>query len=194
MKKSLFIILLTIQLFSCTNQSEKTSEQSKKTDSTTANNQSSNSDSSDVPDNDVQLQFVVAVAEGYNYDSLHKIAIDAGHLLKLKFDTLDRYFNKSRKKIVYPDKYDDEIYAGQYLLRRSGDSIVSIEMRYAYIDTLTDKDENAKTKFNADTLKMFVFANMYDNKKQADSLLRLLKPKFKQANIIPNKMYMGCMH
>ncbi len=141
-----------------------------------------------------ELNYVVSVAEGYDYDSLREIALEASELLKFRFDSLDRYFNRTRKKIVLPDNYDDEIWAGDYYFRRFADSIVSIEMRSAYIDISTNDNENAKIKFYSDTLKMFVFANMYANKKQADSLLRILKPQFEQTTIIPTEIYMGCMH
>ncbi len=141
-----------------------------------------------------ELNYVVMVADGYNYDTLRKIAIQTSKLLGLKFDTLDRYYNKSRRKIVLPDNHEDDLWVGDYIFRRVGGDFVSIEMREAYIDTLTEKSKIKSESFYADTLKMFVFANMYPEKKHADSLLKILKPKFKQATIIPTEIYMGCMH
>jgi len=192
MKYFLIIIIVLIQLASC---SDKTTKQKdSNTDTVSTTDQDSRIDGNYTAENEYELNYVVAVADGYDYDSLRKIALETSELLKFKFDTLDRYFNTTRKKIVLPDNYEDDIWAGEYYFRRFGDSAVSIEMRSAYIDTLTSKDENSSTKFYADTLKMFVFADMYNNKSQADSLLNILKPKFKQTTIIPTNIYMGCMH
>ena len=96
---------------------------------------------------------------------------------------------------MYPANYEkDDIYAGEYYLRRFGDSVVSIEMRNYYVDTLINKDENALSAFDSETSKMFVLATMYGKKKKAENLVRILKPKYKQTSIIVNKMFMGCMH
>lgn len=195
MKKLLILIIALICLVSCTDNSDKTSNQKDNpSDSLSIANQGSQTDENYIPENNYELYFVVVVADGYNYNSLKRIALEASEYLKYKFDTLDRYFNPSRKKIVLPDNYEDDIWAGEYYLRREGGDFVSIEMQGSYIDTLTEKDKTASELFYADTLKMFVFANMYPEKKYADSLLKILKPKFKHATIIPTKIYMGCMH
>jgi len=191
MKKYLIIILF-IKLVSCSEKTVKRTDSNKDSISTAA--QDSQTDGEYVAENQYELNYVVAVAEGYDYDSLRKVALETSELLNFKFDTLDRYFNKTRKKIVLPDNYEDDMWAGEYYFRRFRDSVVSIEMRSAYIDTLTQKNEKAMTKFYSDTLKMFVFANMYNTKKQADSLSKILKPKFKQTTVIPTEIYMGCMH
>ncbi len=191
MKKIIFIIIVT-QLVACLDKTTGLKQSS--TDTIKAADNDSLITGDVVSEDEYELNYVVAVAEGYDYDSLRQIAKQTSELLKFKFDTLDRYFNTSRKKIVLPDNYEDEIWAGDYFFRRFGDTIVSIEMSSAYIDTLTNKDESAKAKFYTDTLKMFVFANMYDNKRQADSLVKILKPTFKQTIIIPTEIYMGCMH
>jgi hypothetical protein len=52
--------------------------------------------------------------------------------------------------------------------------------------------ENEKSK--PDTLKMVVFANIFDNEKSADSLVQILKPKFKSAKTLKQELYLGCMH
>jgi hypothetical protein len=115
-------------------------------------------------------------------------------LLNFKFDTLDRYYNPVRKKIVLPTNHADEIWAGEYFFRRHGDSTVSLEMSSAYIDTLLAKDEKKRDKFYADTVKMFVFADLSGNLDDATRTLNLLKPKYPQTRIIATEIFMGCMH
>lgn len=133
-------------------------------------------------------------AAGYHYDSLRSIALETAGLLHAEFDTFHRYYHPLKKRIVLPNDFEDDIWAGEYYPRRVGERFVSIEMRDAYIDTLTVKSETAREAFYADTLKMFVFAAMYPEKKSADSILHILKPRFKEAAIIPDEIYMGCMH
>lgn len=195
MKRHFIILIAFFYLVSCSDNSDKTMKQQNiNSDTLSIADQEAQSNSDYTSENDYELNYVVKVADGYDYDSLRTIALATSEYLKFKFDTLDRYYNPLRKKIVLPDNYADDIWSGEYYFRRYGDSIVSIEMSVAYIDTLTDKNENAKKTFYSDTLKMFVFANMFTDKKKADSLLKILKPKFKRATIIPTEIYMGCMH
>ncbi len=139
-----------------------------------------------------QLYYIVSVAEENNYANLRATAVKASEFLHIRFDTLERYFNPTKHRIVLPDNHADEIYAGDYYLRRYDDGFVSIEMRNAYKDTILKGD--AETKFYNDTTKMFVFAAMYGEKKQADSLVTILKSQFKTTKIITSYIYMGCMH
>lgn len=189
MKKTIPFIIILLYFVSCSNSSTETSNQ------TAVIVDSSNTLNDNHPiESEYELNYVISVASGYNYDSLREIAIEVSHFLKLKFDTLNRYYNTENKKIILHEDDPDDIWAGDYYLRRGGDDFVSIEMQTAYIDTALVKDQKATELFYADTLKMFVFANIYKDKKTADSLLKILKPKYKQSIIIPTEMYMGCMH
>ncbi|MBL7883628.1 MAG: hypothetical protein JNL69_06140 [Bacteroidia bacterium] len=189
MKNVLIIINIFIFIISCSNSKNKINS-----NEINANDSIYQSQENYISESEYELNYVVSVANGYNYDSLRQIAIQASDFLKFNFDTLSRYYNTEKKKIILHENDIDDMWAGEYYLRRSGENIVSIEMQTAYIDTLTIKDKIATERFYSDTLKMFVFATMYTNKKQADSLLKILKPKYKQASIIPTEIYMGCMH
>lgn len=189
MKLNLFLIALLIVIASCSN-----NEKESHSNEIMTNDNTSTLTENNMAFSEYELNYVVSVASGYNYDSLRQIAIQASDFLKFNFDTLNRYYNTEKKKIVLHENDIDDIWAGEYYLRRSGENFVSIEMQTAYIDTLTIKDESATERFYSDTLKMFVFATMYNNKKQADSLLKILRPKYKQVSIIPTEIYLGCMH
>jgi hypothetical protein len=194
MKKIFISFIIFVPLISCTNISDKKNADATITDSISANALQVQSDSNTVTDNEYVLNYVVSVEGGNNYDSLREIALHTCDLLKCKFDTLDRYYNPLRRKIVLPDNYEDDVWAGEYIFRRHGEDFVSVEMQYAYISILTAKNETASEVFYKDTLKMFVFAGLFGNKKAADSLLGIIKPKYKNATIIPTEIFMGCMH
>jgi hypothetical protein len=191
MIKVLMIILL-IYFFSCSGDPNQKKEVGVIKIETAVD--SSDNEANYISEDEYELKYVVSVSAGYNYDSLRRMAVEVSDFFNFKFDTLSRYFNSTKKKIVLPDNYDDDMWAGEYFFRRFGDDFVSVEMSSAYIDTLTEKNEIARDVFYKDSLKMFVFANMYSSKSQADSLVKLLKPKFQHARSIPTQIYMGCMH
>ncbi|MBO9702523.1 MAG: hypothetical protein J7604_20095 [Sporocytophaga sp.] len=144
-------------------------------------------------ESDLELNYIVSVAEGYNYDSLKTIALQTADKLSFKFDTLGRYYNP-QKGIVLPDDDEDEMWAGEYFFRRNGENLVSVEMSYAYTDTSISNNEPELEKHRQDTTKMFVLAMMYLNKKSADSLANIIKVDYPSAKVFPAQIYMGCMH
>lgn len=195
MKIQLITLITIIYLVSCTDNSNKTGNLkiNNPDTNTIAYHDSLSEENNNSEENSHELNYVISVANGYNYDSLRTIALETSMLLGIKFDTLNRYFNPTKKKIVLPDNDEHELWAGEYLFRRTDEDFVSIEMQSAYIDTLTAKLKIESDIFYADTLKMFVFASMNTDNKYADSLLKIIKQNFKNATIIPTEIYTGCM-
>jgi len=132
--------------------------------------------------------YLVQVAAGHNYDSLYKIAEEAARILHSEINTLGRIY-KINKGIALPDDCDDDIYCGEYYPRRPfvDQNFVSIEMQYAYYD-------DTKAWEDRDTLQMIVLANMFGSEAKADSVVDILKGKFKNAEAIRQDLYTGCMH
>lgn len=193
MKKTFLLLSLALALLACNNSVDSSNTLTKADSIIVKPNDSLVEDEYEL-DPEYEVNYIVALTEGYNYDSLHRVALDAAELLDIKFDSLDRYYNTKRKKIILPENYEDDMWAGEYYFRRSADAFVSIEMKYMYADTLTEKNEDALQKFTADSLKMFVFAGMSPNKATADSLARLLKPHYGKLQVFPSNIFMGCMH
>lgn len=141
-----------------------------------------------------EIRYVINVAQGLNYDSLKQIAQDVSMLLHWPLDSLDRYFNINRRKIIVPENSEDEVWAGEYIFRRYGDDFVSVEMMNAYIDTETEKNAKAKDLFYNDSLQMFVCAGIFEDINAAKSVLSKVQSLFPKAQLIKTEMYMGCMH
>lgn len=192
MNNILFCLCL-LSLFSCDNEQETVDVKKETKDSLTVANSDTIEENDEEVLEEVELNFVVSVAEGYNYDSLHAIAVDASKLLNFKFDTFDRYYD-SKRGIILPDNHEDDVWAGQYLLRRSGGEIVSIERSSAYIDTLTMKQQAEAYRSRSNATKMFVFASMYTDSHSADSIKNILVKKYASAKVIPTEIYQGCIH
>ena len=109
----------------------------------------------------------------------------AAKKLHSKVDMLDRLY-KPGEGIVVSDTSSDEMYRGTYYPRRPfyNQNFVSIEMKYWLITGTAESD----------TGKMIVIANMFTEKKSADSVVKILKPFFPAAKIIKADLYLGCMH
>lgn len=195
--KTLTLALIIVSLFSCTKE-ESTSNEIRKSEVSSKKIVAVNPDDLNFEENEEfrdesELNFIISVAEGYNYDSLKSLALQTAALLNFKFDTLGRYYHPE-KGIVVPENADDEMWAGEYFLRRMSDDIVSVEMRHAYIDTAIANNELQVERFSQDTSRMFVFAMMYPSKESADSLAEIIRVDFPETKVFPATIYMGCMH
>ncbi len=188
----LYVYLLCILLFTNCTQQNKPEKTEKIADSLSIQTQDKAED--DAAFSEYSLYYLVSAESGYDYHKLKEVAMQLSQFLDIKFDTLGRYYNQAKKRIVLPDDDPDELFAGEYFFRRDPGNFISIEMQSSYPDTITFKSESLFKTFYSDSLKMFVFAGMYESKKQADSLLKLIKPSCKSATVIPAQIYMGCMH
>lgn len=188
-------MLALIALLSCASEENKSTEVLTSDISVAEAQLNTNVEDTEASDesSDLELNYIVSVAEGYNYDSLKIIALQTADKLNFKFDTMGRFYNP-QKGIVLPDDDEDEIWAGEYFFRRTGDNLVSIEMSYAYTDTSILKNEPELERHRQDTTKMFVFVMMCPNKKSADSLANTIKVDYPSIKVFPAQIYMGCMH
>lgn len=125
---------------------------------------------------------ILTIGEGYNYDSLSTQASQVAQHLHVKVDNLERIYD-SKKGIIVPDNSDDEVYRGEYYPRRFADPTVSIEMNYAFADSMAEQDK-----------KMIIVAGIYEKKSQADSVLALTKATYPLAKVITKELFIGCMH
>jgi hypothetical protein len=125
---------------------------------------------------------LVTITEGYNYDSLRRVADAVAGQLGTQIDSLGRMYDPG-KGIVLPPDDADEMYRGQYYPRRFAAPSVSIEMQYAYADAA-----------QPDTVRMVLIAGIFEQKQQADSVLALVKPLHPGADVISRELFTGCIH
>lgn len=148
---------------------------------------SNNSQSEDpTPDDFSELdqhatRYIVISDSGINYSTLslkmHRISKATG----INIDTMGRYFDNAKQMLILPEDDEDEIYAGDYFMRRYGDDVLSIEYLSVYKD-----DTNLKT--------MAVVAGIFETRARADSISTVLYNSGFQSQILTSKLYMGCMH
>lgn len=138
------------------------------------------SDPSEIVFDEYQTFHLVTVAEGYDYDSLRRVAVAVASQLGTRIDSLGRMYDP-RKGIVLPPNDADELYRGEYYPRRFATPTVSIEMKYAYVA-------------QSDTMRMLLVAGIFEEHQQADSVLALVKPLHPNAGVIDRELFIGCMH
>lgn len=132
--------------------------------------------------------YLVVVDKNIDYKHLNREMKKLSKSFDLEMDTLGRYYNTKRNEIILPEDDEDEIYAGAYYPRRFESKSLSIE--YASYFTEEEQFQEPK-KFPA---QMILVAGMFYEKQSADSLMRVLKPKYSKVHIQKAKVYVGCMH
>lgn len=139
---------------------------------------------------DMEMQyadyFLVVVDKSKDYKNLRELLFNVNGDFNIEIDTLGRYFNNDKQQIILPEDDEDEMYQGEYFLRRYESTSLSIENAYAY-------DENSLEPEKYPT-EMILVAGMYATKKSADSLRNILHKKYPKTFVQKSKIYMGCMH
>jgi hypothetical protein len=128
------------------------------------------------------LPFYLVIADtGLNYDILHAKMLAVNKTLNIKIDTLGRFYNRKKNLIQLPDNADDEVYAGDYFLRRGEGESLSLEYLNAY-------------KRGSNEKMMALLSGIYEKKSSADSALAILKRYDDHSFVVKTKIYMGCVH
>lgn len=132
-------------------------------------------------DADYAWYHIVVVDTSDRYDQLMEKLRSIESRNGLKVDLMGRYFDKKKQAIILPENDEDELYAGSYFPRRYPGNTLSIE----YMNAFTPQAGN-KT--------MALVARIAEKKKDADSLMNVLKANHSNTHIITSKVFIGCMH
>jgi len=186
MKKRYFALLLGIFCLSCRH-SEGQSE--KKDTTAVATLAADTSDKKVVIDtssnfNEVEAYAnyeVIVIDTNNSYKLLHQKMFSLKDKLKMTVDSMDRYYNVQKNRIVLPDNDEDEMYAGEYFPRRELSQTLSLEYMNQY-----QPDSKSKT--------IGIIAGIYANALEADSALAAIKQVVPKAFKLHSKIYIGCMH
>ncbi|SHJ98255.1 hypothetical protein [Pseudozobellia thermophila] len=135
------------------------------------------------PEGEYMNAYVVVSDTSQNYFELRQKMFDLHEKLKIKIDTMGRGFNKEKNRICLPEDDEDEIYAGQYFIRRYPSETLSLE----YLSYYT---EGPKAGENT----MALVTAITDDKEEADQKLLEVKKHSDKAFIVNSRIYMGCMH
>ena len=130
---------------------------------------------------DYVVLYAVMADTGYNYRVLDKRMYEISGALHIPVDTMGRYYDDKKGKIVLSDTDEDEMYRGQYFPRRFPSTHLSMEYYTTYAN-----DSSAAL--------MVICAGLYEKEADADSVLTSIKIKAPKAFKVSARMYLGCMH
>ncbi|PWK74214.1 hypothetical protein LX99_04015 [Mucilaginibacter oryzae] len=187
-----YLILLTALLAACKSKPAKISQDTLKVKNvkvlsasykthTRANPADADTTATEEQDEAYADYYVVIADTGRNYYSLRDKMFELSKSKGITIDTMDRYYDKKKDLIKLPDNYpDDDIFAGDYFMRRNPSETLSLEYLNAYKD-------------NSDKKMIALVSGIYQTKAGADSAVKVLQPS-KTAFAIKSKIYVGCLH
>lgn len=130
----------------------------------------------------MMLPYYLVIADtGHDYSRLLRLMINLHQTTGLTIDSLGRSWNPRKHTVTLPANDEDEIYRDNYFPRRYSSDFMSIE-------------EMAWFGEHRDTTLMMVVAGITEEKKSADSLLKMIRPYDSKAYVLHTKLYTGCMH
>lgn len=125
--------------------------------------------------------YVVVADTGKNYHFLNETM----HILKAKYDieidSMGRYYDEAKDKIIIPLDDDDEIWAGEYLAKRSETKTLSIEYLTSY-----------RTPSKEKTLA--VIGGIYKDANAAIERAAIIKGFVPNVFVVKSSIYIGCIH
>ncbi len=130
---------------------------------------------------DYQTVYLAISDTGGNYYQLQTLMYQLHAATPLAIDTLNRYYNPTKKEIVVAENDKDEMYRGEYFPRRFPGNELSIEHMNTY-----NQNSNNST--------FALVAAICETKASADSVLKIIAPSAKKAFVIKGEIYAGCIH
>lgn len=140
-----------------------------------------NMDSAVDETSDYATYYIVIADTGADYYSLRKKMFDLNQQVNIPIDTLGRYYNKEKKRIVLPDDDEDEMFAGEYYPRRDLAENLSLD----YLNIFTK---------NAGDNTIALVSGIYANENEATAAVSRLKATSRKAFSMKSQVYIGCMH
>ncbi|MCB2408747.1 hypothetical protein [Hymenobacter lucidus] len=135
----------------------------------------------DSANDEYETYYVVVADTSASYAALHRKMMGLNKQFAIGIDTMGRYFDTAKNRIILPDTSSDEMYAGDYFLRRFPAHSLSLEYLDAY-------------QAAAGKQTIALVTGIYEQEAAADSALAVLRPASRNVFKIKSNMFIGCMH
>jgi len=126
-------------------------------------------------------RYIVVADTGFSYQPLQAKLLQLKAATHLEVDSMGRYYNPQKHRIVLPDDDEDEIYAGEYYPRRDQGEYLSLEYLYVY------------SRYTEDSM-MALITGIYPDEAAAKAALPAIKAQVPTAFTMKASVYTGCMH
>jgi len=125
--------------------------------------------------------YIVVADTGFSYQPLQAKLLQLKAATHLEVDSMGRYYNPQKNRIVLPDDDEDEIYAGEYYPRRESGEYLSLEYLYVY-------------SRNTEDSTLALISGIYRDEASANAALPAIKAQAPGAFVMKGSVYIGCMH
>lgn len=125
--------------------------------------------------------YIVVADTGFSYQPLQAKLLQLKATTHLEVDSMGRYYNPQKNRIVLPDDDEDEIYAGEYYPRRDQGEYLSLEYLYVY-------------SRNTEDSMIALITGIYPDEAAAKAALPAIKAQVPTAFTMKASVYIGCMH
>lgn len=130
---------------------------------------------------DIETFYVLVADTGMQYAALNTTMYSLAKQTSLVVDTLGRYYNTKKNKIVLHENDSDELYAGEYFPRRFPSTSLSLE----YMDSYTPGSKEGM---------MGIIAGIFEKQADGEAALKTLQGFSQQARLVKADIYVGCIH
>ncbi|MEZ4842955.1 MAG: hypothetical protein R3A43_01750 [Bacteroidia bacterium] len=177
------ITLLPFLIFCCQqNENQKNTKVFTQKDSSIIQKPINMEDDDHIPD-DINMAtcYVVIADTGKNYYLLRNKMLKLNKEIGITIDTMGRYYDEEFQGIILPKDDEDELYAGTYYPRRYPSIHLSLEYLNIY-------------QQNTDETTIALVTAISDDKREADSILSVIKNIEPKAYRVKTNIYLGCFH
>ncbi len=127
--------------------------------------------------------YIIVVDTNQDYFQLRDEMFALREKFYIEIDTMGRTYDDAKNLICLPDDNEDDLYAGNYFVRRFPSKALSLEYLKYYVSKLPTEDNT-----------IALVALITDKKQEAEEYLSSIIPLAKNSRIVEAKLYMGCMH
>lgn len=130
---------------------------------------------------DIETLYVLIADTGKTYATLNASMYAIAKQTQWQVDTLGRYFNTKKNKIVLREDDSDELYAGEYFPRRFPSTSLSME----YMDTYIPGSSESM---------IGIVGGIFVNQADGEKALQTIKAFSPNARLVKANIYLGCIH
>lgn len=130
---------------------------------------------------DIETLYVVIADTGTTYATLNTAMYAIAKQTQWQVDTLGRYYNTKKNKIVLREDDSDELYAGEYFPRRFPSTTLSLE----YMDTYVPGSSESM---------IGIVGGIFVNQADGEKALQTIKVFSPHARLVKADIYVGCIH
>jgi hypothetical protein len=125
--------------------------------------------------------YIVIADTSQSYKEVHNTMVRFQQASHAEIDSMGRYYNPIKGKLIVPEDDEDEIYRGEYYPRRFPSTTLSIEYLSMY------RPKSSETAFAC-------VVGIFEKPSEAKAYVKKWRSRFPKIYSQKASVYIGCMH